>query len=377
VNWAALRQGMLNLLGLAFIRRVVSASYTGVLVDEYQDCVVEQHAIVEALAKLLPTRVLGDPMQAIFGFGDNKLVEWKRVANEFPNVVSLTSPKRWQLPGANVDLGDWLAKVRPILEKGAGVSLVGSPVEWVGLEGRSIVDVSSDVACKAARECADGERLVVLWKWRPSCHVMAMRTGGYFQCVEPIDSSEGRDAIRKIISSDGVARTEAVLDFAGICCTHIDEKSRRDLLRRVQGEGKASKSPEGQELVQQLQRILGDEPGSEAESLRMIARYPKVRTYRKELFYTVINSLCDVLDGTAECPLKAFSKRRQMTSRGGRRLDFRSVGTPLLLKGLEFEHVVVVDEGKMSAREIYVALTRATRRLTIVGSAPNLTPSGW
>ncbi|GAA3856957.1 RNA polymerase recycling motor ATPase HelR [Saccharothrix violaceirubra] len=46
--------------------------------------------------------------------------------------------------------------------------------------------------------------------------------------------------------------------------------------------------------------------------------------------------------------------------------------TPRAAKGLEFDTVVVVDPGRMTAVERYVALTRATRQLGIVHTAPAL-----
>lgn len=49
----------------------------------------------------------------------------------------------------------------------------------------------------------------------------------------------------------------------------------------------------------------------------------------------------------------------------------RTVSTPLLLKGLEFDHVVIsnephfVNERQVQAKRFYVAISRATRSLTI------------
>ncbi|MFA0999502.1 UvrD-helicase domain-containing protein, partial [Pseudomonas syringae] len=60
------------LLAKPFIRHAISASYAGIYVDEYQDCSDLQHSLVCALADLLPCRLLGDPMQAIYDFDDAK-----------------------------------------------------------------------------------------------------------------------------------------------------------------------------------------------------------------------------------------------------------------------------------------------------------------
>jgi DNA helicase IV len=61
-------------------------------------------------------------------------------------------------------------------------------------------------------------------------------------------------------------------------------------------------------------------------------------------------------------------------SNSGRKLPKRTVSTPLLLKGLEFDHVVIPDathfahERKAQAKLFYVAISRATRSLTLSSS---------
>ena len=44
-------------------------------VDEYQDCSNIQHVLISSLADILPCRILGDPLQAIFDFADHP-VDW-------------------------------------------------------------------------------------------------------------------------------------------------------------------------------------------------------------------------------------------------------------------------------------------------------------
>jgi superfamily I DNA/RNA helicase len=53
-------------------------SYSGIIVDEYQDCPIDAHRLIAALKAPMPCRVLGDELQAIFGFRD-ELVDWSNV----------------------------------------------------------------------------------------------------------------------------------------------------------------------------------------------------------------------------------------------------------------------------------------------------------
>src|ERR1039457_2577236 len=65
-QWAQLRPAALSALKLNAVEEVLHGSYTGIFVDEYQDCSTTQHELVLRLASLLPCRVLGDPLQAVF-----------------------------------------------------------------------------------------------------------------------------------------------------------------------------------------------------------------------------------------------------------------------------------------------------------------------
>src|SRR6266446_853829 len=72
-NYPKIREAAFNLLKDGHINDIITASYSQLFVDEYQDCSVRQHAIVYYASAVLPTCVVGDAMQAIFGFGDDPL----------------------------------------------------------------------------------------------------------------------------------------------------------------------------------------------------------------------------------------------------------------------------------------------------------------
>jgi len=83
-EWSALYQQCLVLLKKDFVKRIIRASYDGVYIDEYQDCSNSQHALALKLAEILPLRILGDHLQAIFEFANEAVVDWKtQVIPEF------------------------------------------------------------------------------------------------------------------------------------------------------------------------------------------------------------------------------------------------------------------------------------------------------
>ena len=58
----------------------------------------------------------------------------------------------------------------------------------------------------------------------------------------------------------------------------------------------------------------------------------------------------------------------------GRSLPRRGVGSTLLLKGLEAEVVVVLNADVLNVRNLYVAMTRGSKALTICSHSSILNP---
>src|SRR3989339_1165959 len=58
------------------IQDVIKTTYSGLFVDEYQDCNLGHHNLIKKLAGILPTRILGDHLQGIFDFNGDDLVDF-------------------------------------------------------------------------------------------------------------------------------------------------------------------------------------------------------------------------------------------------------------------------------------------------------------
>ena len=77
LDWGVIRRGAVDIMRKTF-RNVVQASYGGVFVDRDQDCDKVQHELVLSLAKLLPCRIVGDPLQAVFrGIHKGEALDWE------------------------------------------------------------------------------------------------------------------------------------------------------------------------------------------------------------------------------------------------------------------------------------------------------------
>ena len=64
-DYPAIQAAARDLIAGGCIDIILQGSYSRLWVDEYQDCSAVQHEMVVACANLLPTVVLGDPMQSV------------------------------------------------------------------------------------------------------------------------------------------------------------------------------------------------------------------------------------------------------------------------------------------------------------------------
>ena len=97
--------------------------------------------------------------------------------------------------------------------------------------------------------------------------------------------------------------------------------------------------------------------------------------FRPELFYEMCSALESYDLGTFTALDDAAWSVREKTRRVGRHLRHRTVGSTLLVKGLEFDHALILDADVLRRKELYVALTRGARSLTVISSESTLSPS--
>ena len=371
LNWKELRASMPRLLQHATAQKVILASYEGVFVDEYQDCVYEQHEIVVAIKNLLPVRVLGDPLQCVFRFQDNDPVHWPDVEAAFPPILRLSTPWRWKRPGENEALGAWLSRIRREVEHNGLVDFRDSRISYVPLvSGKNWLGQARDACFRVA--ALDGSVVGVL-KWGSECQLLGKLTGGYFQNVETIDAKDAARMLARFESSPALERASILLEFLRAVAIHVDNVCD-PLLAHFSA---AAPVPTGLEEAARLLRVVqtGGTARDAATALDALSTLPEVRPFRRELLWAALDAFRDIGDAPPSDLLSALRRRRNLTSHAGRRLARCSTGSTLLVKGMEFDHAVVVHTGGangFSVNDLYVALTRASKSLTVLSVVPQV-----
>ena len=370
-DYPNIRAAAAKLLMAGHVNDILAANYARLIVDEYQDCSIRQHAAVGYAAQVLPTCVLGDPMQAIFGFGVDDLAEWDDVCTYFPLVGELTTPWRWMNVGAE-PLGQWLLNVRDKLLRGQPIDLRTAPdgVTWVELDGSE----DHQRRLRAARvhpPGGQGSVLIIGDSTKPSGHrQFASQTPGAIT-VEAVDL---RDLVAFAQEFD-LAAPEALELLANFAQSVMRNVGAADLMRRVQSlvRGTARKPPTAVESSA-LTYIHAPSHLAAVDLLVEIGKEGGVSTHRPAVLRACIKALqlCDGNKGLSfhEAAIRVREQNRLV----GRPLPGRAVGSTLLLKGLEAEVAVILNASALDARNLYVAMTRGSMSLTVCSHSPVLNP---
>lgn len=378
-QWKAVYAVAAHLLSIKAIKIVARASFDSVYVDEYQDCSPLQHDIVLKLADIIPTRILGDPLQGIFDFGDSEIVDWQsHIKPHFEELPRLSEPHRWRKK--NPALGTWLLTVREKLEAGQPVDLRQAPdgcVTFVQLppDPRQRGDIQRRTCMSAI--CRDNETLLAVHSWEPQCHTLARRTGGKFRSPETIEC----DALFRIVKElddapNSLTLARVAFKFADLCLTKVKSDLGRTGERIFDGRGlQQGLQYRHQEQLEALAEIV--EEGSFTsvhKALLALARMSGVVKARHELFHEMLRSLKEHETGRHTCLEEAAIRARDRTRRNGRAPGRYVISRTLLVKGLEFDHVLILDANALDRKNLYVALTRGSRSLTVLAVSPILEP---
>lgn len=379
-QWADLYLSCARLLSHEFIKHVVRSSYGGVFVDEYQDCSRHQHTLVAALSKPLGCRLLGDPLQAIFDFADTP-VDWDtEIYPHYELLGSLKVPWRWKLAGTPA-LGEWLDNARKSITEGNRLSLsTGLPKE-VSVRRIDLGDFKNPKRLTLFYDfLKNNDSVIAIYsgdaRSKNKTHQLSKSLAGRFSSIEELEGKELFAFLRKIDSNlTPKGKLLAVIDFAKKCFTSIDDVLTSGTKRGERS--KSSKTTRFPELLDSANAFLeGPSTGNLKNIFLTIRNCSECKLCRRDLVNRLMNALSTHLE-LGNVSLTEAARIYQLTFRhSGRPVRHRKlIATTLLVKGLEYQHAIVLEADAFSPKELYVALTRGAKSVTIVTTASEIPQS--
>lgn len=370
-DWDKLYLACASLLDRPFIKKLLESSYSGLYVDEYQDCSVQQHMLVEGIARVLPCRILGDPLQAIFDFA-NQPVEWeKHIYPQYQKLGELSIPWRWQLAKAP-ELGQWLDNIGTRLRTNEQFS-IQAPLP------RGITRISVDL-----NDFADRKRLNFLYKFlndedsviaiysgdqksKNKAHKLAQALAGKFSSIEEVEGKDLFRFIKKIEAAKTLSEKMILaIEFTKKCMTGVEGVLTTGTKR---GEvAKATQATKHPQILRVANKFLSSATSAHLLAfLQAIQKVKETSTYRRDLLNRLIKVLQSNVDNPEKTLMESANNFQRDFRHTGRPVRYKKlIGTTLLVKGLEYQHAIILEADTMTPKDLYVALTRGAKTLTIV-----------
>ena len=118
--------------------------------------------------------------------------------------------------------------------------------------------------------------------------------------------------------------------------------------------------------------FVDGQPTAVTDAIDALISHPAVKRFRIEILEELAHAAYAVERGECASFAEAAWAVRDQTRRVGRRPEPRIVSRTLLVKGLEFDHAVILDPTELTANDLYVALTRGSRSVAVVHDGSSL-----
>lgn len=360
-----------RIVKIAVVADVIRNTYTGLFVDEYQDCTIEQHEFIVALANVLPTRILGDFLQGIFDFTgqmvnleDNDLLE-----GFVENKYTLTTPWRWKK--TNEQLGESLKDIRARLIASEEIKLdVYKSIEFIKIGHKDIRDFRS-IYYRAIRSLYKEESLLIIHPDSANIHsrLKFVKTfQNQFRLIESIDDNSFYNIAKQL--DDSTIETLPVI-IRNICL-QLFNKTGINVWFNDKGLKKKTKDDD-KRAIEPIKLLMDNLTKSDSINYQKVATLlnevftlPKLNCYRKEIFKNICTALIQAHKEKITV-YDAMLNNRNAVRMLGRKVYGKCLGTTLLTKGLEFDTVLVLHADRFTCpKNFYVAITRASKRLIII-----------
>ncbi len=416
----------IELFKLNQIKNTIELSYDGLFVDEYQDCNQNQHEMIMCLAEILPIRILGDPLQGIFDFNGDGLVDFDEDLNDFEK-YELETPHRWHKHQKH-ELAEALKTMREALENKKCINLNN----FKKIKDLHILKVdNTDITKKESAYRQWLDKLILNPENTSALNSLLIITPNtdtssiIYKKQEKKDDDFKKDndinirkSIRAIIDPQKRLKLIEAIDEKKLyslakkiddCITKIIrarkhyKKIKNEILEQLFNKGEYSKKKKSslrkwfndnsidnnklriQENNTDTQKsevlrksldsfISNPSPETMLNIIKIVKDKLKCKYGREELLNGIIKAL-DVASSEKISVYEGMKKHRNIVRRVGRKVDGKCLGTTLLTKGLEFDTVVILNAEKFDCpKHLYVALTRCCKKLVIFTENMTLSP---
>ena len=359
------------------VKSMFTCNFDGMFVDEYQDCTNDMHNFLMKFINLFPIRVLGDELQGIFNFRNNKTVDFSQLKKI--EKYQLSTPWRWRIDGNNRKLGEWILHARKALtNKSNCINIPFGNYESYGVYCYATQGWQEKIGLiKQFLSDAEKEEMSILIL--TSTFLNANKRA---QLKAVIDQ---RNSIALIEPFDEQSYYQTTLSIDNIVNRQTCEPhSFIKILSELSFTSKSINEwfNKSGNLIQKRQRTpLCDTFSTMTSEIHSNPSYKNIYDFlnffrftakgkclRHNLFHQVIKSL-DLAHQNGTTALEEMTTLKNKERRMGRKAEMANIGTTLLTKGLEYDIVIIANSEELKDRNnFYVAISRACKKLYILST---------
>lgn len=198
-------------------------------------------------------------------------------------------------------------------------------------------------------------------------HNLAKMLSGQFSSIEEVEGKDLFIFLKKLNKQKLAAqRFLLAIDFAKKCCTGVSDILAAGTKR---GEvAKVTRSTKYPNLLEAANKYLANPVIKNLLNVfELIAKNPDTHVYRRDLLNRLLSILRNHNDGGILTILETAELYQAKFRHSGRPISHKKlIGTTLLVKGLEYDHAIIANFHLLSPKEVYVAITRASKSITII-----------
>jgi hypothetical protein len=223
-----------------------------------------------------------------------------------------------------------------------------------------------------------GESVVVIAAAdKGSVRSIASRLGGVYSTMEDIGGKFMIEALAELESAEPELYALWLARLAKLCFVGYSKVNfNQTVLNRLQkGQEVSSLNRPGLESTLAALDIVLMDPTFETlcASMRAIRAASEAQLHSREAWNDIASALDHCGSDAERSPTLEFGRVRDRLRHSGRPALLRVASRTVLIKGLEYDHVIIANLERISDHcNLYVALTRARKSLTLIGRVPQI-----
>lgn len=354
---------MKKLLQNLHIREVIKNSYDKFFVDEYQDCSVRQHEMIKEICDILDYKIYGDPLQSLYEFDDTPVNLKKIIKKDYELIGELNYPWRWE--DKNKRLGQWIQDIRKNLESGLPINLLNIPnvINFIKTN-----DIDSTLRRIGFEYISKNIPNVILTRFPYQAKKYVKYFSGKYKMQEELECNDLKKFVMVI---DENKKEEVLIELFNILKSSYTGLNKYDniinkIKKHIYDFSKFKKNIELGNIISQFINNQKLNIENIIDIIKLIENAEGIKLCRYELIEVIKQLLNELKINDDDTALNTLQK---ITANRKQKKFKYLISRVLLVKGLQFENVIVVEPEKMTTKEFYVAISRATNTLTIIATS--------